>query len=885
MVQKLLSKRALCFICAFLVFVIPFSPTVSQSATETIKLPPNTTISASAQAIQLSAGLVHTCAVFADGKVACWGGNSNGQLGNGTFAPSNILSPVAGLPSAANMVAAGAYHSCSIVNDGGVWCWGSNLFGELGDGTNSTRPSPRAVAGLPTKAKSISAGKNTTCALLSDDNIYCWGANGRGQLGNNTVNDQTAPTKVAQIDKAQSVQVGIDHACAILINNTVMCWGANSGGQLGNGTTTDSPSAQLVTGLTGVTDLALGLFHTCALLNTSQVQCWGDNGSGQLGNGNTTASPTPVVVQNLGQTLKRIVSRQHHTCAIGSTTISCWGENTSGQLGNGTWSNQTVAALIKDINAPVLSVATGGFHTCVATSATTNNLLCVGENSYGQLGNGVVNLIHIPVPIATLTNEIRQVSAGAAHSCASNSNIVYCWGSNRFGELGDGTTEGTPIANKPITFDSEIRELKASAGFACVVTAKGMAQCWGSNLYGELGDETTTNALSPTFVKGLANVTTIATGNSHACAVTQNATTSSYSIQCWGNNAYQQLGNKTIAFSRVPIEVDKSTAKLISLSAGSDHTCVVTEDGIAKCWGRNHAGQLGDGTQKDRDTLQEVQGLGSNVTQIASGGEHTCALMRDGTVMCWGNNAYGQLGDGSTDMRTTPRLVAGLPSAASAISAGKHHTCAILSAGELRCWGANISGQLGIGHAQNTSTPSAVIGLAKNVVAVTAGSNHTCAIATAGRVLCWGENVSGQLGVGQASKENMIKGVLSARVPRLSLGYTNGAVGSVITLFGSNFVQNTKVNVSINGSEFAKSLSVSPSGDFVIFIDTKNANSGSYYISAMATPNASDQPNTLAMLTLDSTAPKRTIEGGGNVFELASNLARKLFLSYLPLLR
>lgn len=878
-------KRMIRFISALLIFVIPFSPAASQTTTSTVKLPLQNNISTSSQAIQLAAGLVHTCAVFADGKVACWGGNSNGQLGNGTFKASNILSPVEGLPSAAVAVAAGAYHSCSLINDGNVWCWGSNLFGELGDATNNTRPNPRAVTGLPTSAKSISVGKNTTCALLSDDTVYCWGANGRGQLGNNAMSNQNTPTKVAQIDKAKSLKVGMDHACAILINSTVMCWGANSGGQLGNGNTIDSPQAQLVTGLTEVSEIALGLFHTCALLATGQITCWGNNASGQLGNGSTIASFTPVAVQNMTPNPKQIVSHNNHTCAIGNTTIVCWGENTSGQLGNGNWANQTVAVPVKDLSESILAIAAGGFHTCVATSSTTNNLLCVGENSYGQLGNGVTTQIHIPIPIAALSTGIEHASSGATHSCVGYSNTVNCWGSNGFGQLGDGSTESTTMANKSITFDNKIHQLAASAGFTCVVTVKGSVQCWGSNLYGELGNETTTNALAPALVKGLTNVITIAAGNSHACAVEPNESTTSYSIQCWGNNAYQQLGNQTIAFSRIPIEVGKSAVKPTSLSAGNNHTCVVTEDGAAQCWGRNNAGQLGDGTQKDRGGLQSVSSLGNNATQIASGGEHTCALMRDGTIMCWGDNAYGQLGDGSTDLRVTPRLVLGLPSPATAISAGDHHTCAILAAGELRCWGANMSGQLGNGYHQNTSAPSTVIGLDKNVASVTAGSNHTCAISTAGRTLCWGENVSGQLGIGQASKANTMQGVLPARIPRLSLSYNKGAVGSVVTLFGFAFDQNTKINVGINGAEFAKSISILPSGNFVLFIDTKNANTGSYYISAGPSTNSNSQPNTLAVLTLDSTAPKRTIEGGGNVFELASNLARKLFLSYLPLLR
>lgn len=884
--QKTSLKKIFRFFCTLICATTPFSPTLSQTTTPNIDFDSTSNLHLPTQAIEVSAGLVHTCALFADGKVSCWGGNNNGQLGNGTFTASNILTPVDGLPSAATAVATGAYHTCSIVDDGDVWCWGSNLYGELGDATSITRPTPRSVMGLPTKAKTISAGKNITCALLIDERIYCWGANGQGQLGNNTLIDQHTPTKVAQIDKAKSVQVGINHSCAVLLNSTVMCWGANGGGQLGNGNTIDSPQAQLVNGLTNITNVALGLFHTCALLTTSQVKCWGNNDSGQLGNGSTTASTTPVIVQNLGNDLNHIVSRQNHTCAISPAKVVCWGENTSGQLGNGTWLNQNIAVAIKDLDTDILSVATGGFHTCVATTSASNNLFCVGENSYGQLGNGVSTLAYIPAPIASLSTGVGQITAGSSHSCVSNANQIQCWGNNRFGQLGDGSTESTIMVSKPIAFDSDIRQLKAGAGFTCAITAKGAASCWGSNLYGELGNETTTNALTPTLVKGLANnVTAIAAGNSHACAMVQNTSPSSHSIWCWGNNLYQQLGNESIAFSRSPLEVANSPVKLNALAAGNDHTCVITEDGAAKCWGHNNAGQLGDGTQKDRGSLQDVKGLGGNVTQIAAGNEHTCALMRDGSVMCWGSNTYGQLGDGSTNIQLTPRPVTGLPSVAISISAGKNHTCAILTLGELRCWGLNTSGQLGNGQTSNTSPPNTVMGFAKNATSVTAGGNHTCATVASGRVFCWGENTSGQLGTGQASKENKLNGILATRIPRLLLSDNNGAVGSVITLFGFDFAKNAKVNVNINGSEIAKSLSVSPSGNFVIFIDTKNASNGSYFISATNITTTDNQSNTLALLTLNPSAPKRTLEGGGNMFELASNIARKLFFSYLPLLR
>jgi alpha-tubulin suppressor-like RCC1 family protein len=645
-------------------------------------------------------------------------------------------------------VAAGEYHTCALTSGGGVKCWGYNLYGQLGDGTTTDRPTPVSVSGLTSNVTTIATSYSHTCALTSGGGVKCWGANSHGQLGDGTTTDRLRPVDVSgPTGGVTAIAAGGAHTCALTSAGGVKCWGANFDGQLGDGTTTDRPTPVNVSGLTnGVTAIAAGGAHTCALTNAGGVKCWGYNYFGQLGDGTTTDRPTPVSVSWLTSGVTAIATEASHTCALTSAGgVKCWGYNYYGQLGDGTTTSRSTPGDVSGLTGGVTAIAAGGDHTCALIS--TGRVKCWGSNGVGQLGDGTTTDRLTPVDVSGLTSGVTAIAAGESHTCAlTNAGGVKCWGYNGSGQLGDGTPTNrlTPIGVSGLT--SGVTAIAAGGWHTCALTSGGGVKCWGDNYSGQLGDGTTSSRLTPADVSGLTSgVTAIAAGEEYTCALT-----GAGGVRCWGYNSYGQLGDGTTTDRPTPVNVSGLTNGVTAIAAGDAHTCALTSVGGVKCWGSNYYGQLGDGTTINRPTPVDVSGLASGVTAIAAGGYHTCALISAGRVKCWGSNGVGQLGDGTTTDRLTPGDVSGLTSGVTAIAAGDSHTCTLTNAGGVKCWGYNYYGQLGDGTTSSRLTPTDVSGLTSGVTAIAAGWYHTCALTSAGGVKCWGYNRYGQLGDGTA---------------------------------------------------------------------------------------------------------------------------------------
>jgi alpha-tubulin suppressor-like RCC1 family protein len=349
------------------------------------------------------------------------------------------------------------------------------------------------------------------------------------------------------------------------------------------------------------------------------------------------------------------------------------------------------------------------------------------------------------------------VAAGNDFTCAlSASGKASCWGNNDHGQLGNDATVGSNVPVSVIGL-ADAKAIAAGWGHACALTSGGAVKCWGYNRNGELGDGTNTDSSRPVDVIGLTSgIAAISAGEDHTCAVT-----AAGGVKCWGYNDNGQLGDGTKASRSVPVDAAGFSGGVKSVAAGWSHTCALTSSGGAKCWGSNRYGQLGDGETVDlRLTPVNVTGLTYGVLNITAKAGQSCALTTGGGVTCWGNNKYGQLGDGTARQRNSPVQTTGLIQGVREIETGWNHTCAVLDAGELDCWGWNFYGQLGDGTKATRIQPVGVLHLTDGVNSIAIGWSHTCVATELGMVKCWGQNNFGQLGDGTQTDSGIPRTVI-----------------------------------------------------------------------------------------------------------------------------
>lgn len=845
------------------------------SATFTASVPTQVTGGAlgSQAVVQVTAGTNFTCARTAAGDAYCWGLATNYQLGNGSA--TNQFTPV-NVPGLTNVtsISAGTLHACA-VSSGKAYCWGSNAYGQLGDNTYGTRTAPTAVAaGQPFAARTvsqISAGDRHTCAV-ADGRGFCWGNNGSGRLGDNSVTTRTLPVAVyvgtlLAGRQVTEVSAGYAHSCAIA-DKQAFCWGINTNGFLGNNSTTVSqiPVAVFTTVMSGsVTAISAGYAHTCAVAGGS-AYCWGLGTSGQLGNAASATSSVPVKVAGTltGRSVTTVSAGTNFSCATGNTPAACWGLGTSYQIGNGgaTTKNLGVDVSLSGSTCPTGAVRLGTSCTLAEgtsyyfrlgynigswtapdsdwtkgttktrpasdpqlSSRTSTSITAAWdappelEDSFAEYtvsrsmtsgGSNPQTVTVTPGLTATdpggvpTTRTWSQVSVGTNHACAILDGSVYCWGLNTNGQLGVGDTTERAEPTK-VTLPGTATKVSAGAAHTCAVVG-GTAYCWGINAYGQLGNNSTTQSTTPVPVSNQSGFTVldVSAGTDHSCAVTQGG-----QAWCWGRNYYGQLGNSSTTTSSVPVGPlagAMPAGTVTQISAGLTHTCAVA-NGQAYCWGRGNNGQLGFNNLTQSNVPAAVNttyGLAAQtVTEVSAGSNHSCAIAA-AKAYCWGYDTSGQVGNGANVPAATYAsqavVTTTMTGAVTAISAGVSNTCAN-AGGKIYCWGLGTSGQLGNMSSTSQTAPVAVLSqsaLAGDVATDAAtGSTHSCGIAD-GALYCWGVGTNGRLGNRETS--TAVVNFPQPAAPDLMCASGTGALGDGTCTLAPSTTYYYRVSYTLDGA-------------------------------------------------------------------------------------
>ncbi len=386
----------------------------------------------------VSAGGQHTCATHTDQTLWCFGANAWGEMGDHSLGDRFIPTPVDRISIWKVLTDGGGSHDCTITRQATLWCWGFNNHGQLGDGTTTTGTLPEQIgsalwstAADPLSGGTLTGGGAYTCAIQGDQTLWCWGANGQGQLGTGRTQGTLVPTQVGTATTWKTVHAAVDHTCATKADGTLWCWGNNANGQLGNGTRTDAHAPVQVGTDTDWDKVSPGPTHTCALKLDKSLWCWGANSDGELGNGTTRIRKSPT------------------------------------RIGSSTWT----------------TVSAGGRFTC--GTQTGDTLWCWGFNGEGEVAQPPDSGPHItPTQVGSLTTWL-QVDSATDHNCAVQTPLsLLCWGLNRSGDLGNADPESDfPVAipqkiwTRAVTFDS-MSSWKPDDTMAC----------WGNDTIGQLGD-------------------------------------------------------------------------------------------------------------------------------------------------------------------------------------------------------------------------------------------------------------------------------------------------------------------------------------------------------------------------------------------------------------
>jgi alpha-tubulin suppressor-like RCC1 family protein len=734
----------------------------------------------------LAAGANYSLALRSDGTLWAWGADSygsaiSGQLGIGN-APDQWYPVQVSSSTSVIGIAAGTYHSLAVTTDGRVWAWGRNTYGQLGISGTVNNPNfvntPQLVIG-GTNVVAVAAGAYHSVALTSGSAVLAWGDNDGGQLGINSQNNQPTPVQVSGssgLAGVTAIAAGAHFTMALTSGSSVWVWGDNTWDQCCQGSSDygfySVPIEVINSQITNIVAIAAGDNHALALQSNGMVWTWGDNQYGELGGGNSIPldSSAPVQVLTSTGTLTGVVSiaaGPGFSIAVKNDgTVWSWGElGDSGLLGSG---SNNVATQLIGVSGAVFAAAS--YHALIA--GTYGSVMAEGQNSNGELGVGICTSSTTPLlSTALLVPQPPQpaFSPDSGFYTGAQNVTVSCTNGTIFYTT-DGSTPG-PTNGSVIASGSQVAIMGPTILRAVAVTGNisgpiksaayhmgyqmitggeqsvlldtnGTVYTWGANTdvgigllgLGWIGDD----QVLPQLVAGLSGSASAIAASAATTGAVVNSGTNLGTVWMWGDNSDHECLPASSTFSfYTPVQVPGITGAT-SLSCDWTHTAAVTGSGTVLSWGDNTDGELGNGTTDSETAPVTVSGL-SGVASVATGPYYTLALLSNGTVYAWGYNVYGQLGNNSTSNSSSPVQVQGLNNII-AIAASNSSNFALRSDGTVWAWGLDDGyDSLADNLAKNEVAP-VLVGTIRDVAAISAGNDHNLALLGNGTIMAWGAN-------------------------------------------------------------------------------------------------------------------------------------------------
>lgn len=691
--------------------------------------------------------------------------------------------------AARNSIGLGSYVTSSQVTlypQGQVLSWGANTNSQLGDGLYQSRTSPQPLTKQWSKISVSNYDPENLSIIALDANgeLYGWGQNTNGVIGNGSTAPNYTPQKIGTSSNWVSIALGSSAAYAINSNGELYAWGSGLNGSLGTGTAYSYTPTRVGTA-SNWTKVVAGTNFAAAINSAGELYTWGVNNYGNLGYGTYTGSSTPIRIGN-SLSWTDIGAGSDFIIAISSNgEMHGAGRNVYGQLGDGTTTQRTVLTRI-GVLSNWSKVECGALHSLAIN--TSNQLFSWGYNNFGQLGTATTLNSLVPVQVGSSSNWNSSLfSAGYYHSMAVNNlGEVYSWGYNTWGQLGDGTTTAKSVTNRITANLTNANITSISLGYygSWIVNSGNLFFAGYTPYTGNGTSSYTFTALGTSVSTALANnYTQIAAGSTYSVACNnlgQLYTWGGISNTTYANNifnvanvnnitsadassrqnsyiAMDGVGGLWVAGNGSYYPYNQGATSLSSLSfinhtlgpinktaSGSYHSLLINSAGKLYGTGYNLYGAVGTGSTATTISAYVQIGTATNWTEIGAGEHCGAAINSLGELYTWGYNNIGQLGLGDTTNRSTPTRV-GLLSNWVKVSVGLDFMVAINSLGEIWAWGSNTNGQLGIGSVPYTFVPTKV-GTATNWISISAGGSHVLAINSAKQLWAWGQNTSGQLG-------------------------------------------------------------------------------------------------------------------------------------------